>query len=108
MNMFVGTLCQGDFENLSMKVTLRSWVMQNSMNRFYWNTTNISQSKLPLDAMLQNTIDMFSLEYYANNMSNIQSVKVALMDLNVYCKNISIIYNRRSYGIKGKMHVNKY
>ena len=42
MNMFVGTLHQGDFKHLSRKVTLRSWVMQNSMNRFYWNTTNIS------------------------------------------------------------------
>ena len=55
-----------------------------------------------------NTMNIFSWEHYVNNVSNISSVKVTLMDLNVYDRNISIIYNRRSYGINGKMDVNKY
>ena len=41
-------------------------------------------------------------------VSNSLSVKITLVNIKMYGENTRSIYNIRSYGLNGKIHVNKY
>ena len=82
-------------------------IMSRRLHAFFLNEAGTCKTLTSAEHH-RKTMVMFSWELYVNNVSNVWSVKFTLTDLNVYGRNISIIYDRRSYGINGKMHVNTY
>ena len=59
------------------------------------------------DEHYKKTMDMFSMEHYVNNVSNVHQSKLPYYNFMCMLETSAFIYNRMSYGINGKIHVNK-